>query len=82
MFIVVYRLALIINMTVVNLIVEVIVGIIVYLLGIILLKAPIVNQAIKLIQNRRLEKDRIKVYLLTYYIVKGKRNYAIFNFCY
>ncbi len=43
-------------MTVVNLIVEVIVGIIVYLLGIILLKAPIVNQAIKLIQNRRLEK--------------------------
>ncbi len=56
MFIVVYRLALIINMTVVNLIVEVIVGIIVYLLGIILLKAPIVNQAIKLIQNRRLEK--------------------------
>ncbi len=56
MFIVIYRLALIINMTVVNLIVEVIVGIIVYLLGIILLKAPIVNQAIKLIQNRRLEK--------------------------
>ena len=56
MFIVVYRLALIINMTVVNLVVEVIVGIIVYLLGIILLKAPIVNQAIKLIQNRRLEK--------------------------
>ena len=43
-------------MTVVNLIVEVIVGIIVYLLGIIFLKAPIVNQAIKLIQNRRLEK--------------------------
>ena len=39
-----------------NLVVEVIVGIIVYLLGIILLKAPIVNQAIKLIQNRRLEK--------------------------
>ena len=52
----VYKRQLIINMTVVNLIVEVIVGIIVYLLGIILLKAPIVNQAIKLIQNRRLEK--------------------------
>ena len=43
-------------MTVVNLVVEVIVGIIVYLLGIILLKAPIVNQAIKLIQKRRFEK--------------------------
>ncbi|MCD7133333.1 flippase [Limosilactobacillus balticus] len=53
MFIVVYRLALIINMTVINLAIEVLVGMIVYLLGIILLKAPIVDQAIDLIQKRR-----------------------------
>ena len=53
MFIVVYRLALIINMTVINLTIEVLVGMIVYLLGIILLKAPIVDQAIDLIQKRR-----------------------------
>ena len=53
MFIVVYRLALIINMTVINLAIEVVIGMVVYMLGIILLKAPIVDQAITLIQKRR-----------------------------
>ena len=53
MFIVVYRLALMINMTVINLTIEVLVGMVVYLLGIVLLKAPIVDQAIGLIQKRR-----------------------------
>lgn len=56
MFIVVYRLAAIINMTVVNLAIEVLVGVIVYLLGVIFLKAPIVDQAIGLIQSRRDKK--------------------------
>lgn len=53
MFIVVYRLALMINMTVINLAIEVLLGAIVYLLGVILLKAPIVDQAINLIQKRK-----------------------------
>lgn len=53
MFIVVYRLALMINMTVINLAIEVLLGAIVYLLGVILLKAPIVDQAINLIQKQK-----------------------------
>ncbi|RMX26743.1 flippase [Limosilactobacillus reuteri] len=51
MFIVVYRLSSVISMTVMNLVVEVLVGVVIYLLGIILLKAPVVNQAIELIQK-------------------------------
>ena len=57
MFIVVYRLAAIINMTVINLAIEVLVGVIVYLLGVIILKAPIVDQTIGLIQSRRGKKE-------------------------
>ncbi len=57
MFIVVYRLAMIISMTIVNLALEMFVGAAVYLLGVILLKAPIVDQAIMLIQERRSKKS-------------------------
>ncbi|MDL2058278.1 flippase [Limosilactobacillus reuteri] len=56
MFIIVYRLASIINMTMINLALEVLVGTVVYLLGIVLLKAPVVNQAIELIQKRHKNK--------------------------
>lgn len=56
MFIVVYRLSSVIGMTVMNLVVEVLVGVVIYLLGIILLKAPVVNQAIELIQKGHKKK--------------------------
>lgn len=52
MFIVVYRLALTIHMTIPNLCVEVISGFIVYVLALLTLKAPILQQAKSLIQSQ------------------------------
>ncbi|WP_251545348.1 oligosaccharide flippase family protein [Limosilactobacillus caecicola] len=56
MFVIVFRLSRIISMSVPNLLVEVAAGAIVYCVGVILLHAPIVDQAVKLI-NKRKEKN-------------------------
>lgn len=53
MFIIVYRLAAIINMTIPNLIVEVAIGAVTYVLCVIILRAPIVKQALELINSRK-----------------------------
>lgn len=52
MFIVVYRIANTIRMNIVNLVLEVFLGVVIYLIGIILLKAPVVDQAKSLIAGR------------------------------
>lgn len=52
MFIVVNRICSLINMTVANLILEVVVGAIIYLLGLILTKASILDEAQKLLKKR------------------------------
>ena len=52
MFVVVYRIAIMIRMNVINLALEVIVGAVIYLIAIILLKAPITKQAKSLIEQR------------------------------
>lgn len=53
MFIVVFRLSHIIRMSVPNLIIEVIAGAIIYILGVLIVHAPIVDQAVKLINKRK-----------------------------
>lgn len=58
MFIVVYRLSHIIRMSMPNLIVEVVAGALVYILGILIIHAPIVDQGIELINARRLKKNK------------------------
>lgn len=58
MFVVVYRLSHIINMSVPNLIVEVVAGAVVYIIGILIIHAPIVDQGISLINDRRLKKNK------------------------
>ncbi|MCC4328501.1 flippase [Limosilactobacillus reuteri] len=57
MFIIVYRLAMIMNMTIPNLAIEVIIGAIVYILCIFVLRAPIVNQALELINERKANRE-------------------------
>lgn len=52
MFIIVYRIAGVIKMNAVNLVLEVIVGALVYVIGVVLLRAPIVFQAKELIAQR------------------------------
>ena len=52
MFIVVNRICSVINMTVANLILEIVVGAIIYLLGLILTKASILDEAQKLLKKR------------------------------
>ncbi len=52
MFVVVYQIAIMIRMNVINLALEVIVGAVIYLIAIILLKAPITKQAKSLIEQR------------------------------
>ncbi|MCC4322835.1 flippase [Limosilactobacillus reuteri] len=57
MFIITYRLAMIMNMTIPNLAIEVIIGAIVYILCIFVLRAPIVNQALELINERKANRE-------------------------
>jgi O-antigen/teichoic acid export membrane protein len=52
MFIIVYRLASVIKMTIANLVLEVVLGAMVYVLGLFLLHAPIIQQALTLINSR------------------------------
>lgn len=52
MFIIVYRLASVIKMTIANLVLEVVLGAVVYVLGLFLLHAPIIQQALTLINSR------------------------------
>ncbi len=58
MFVVVYRLSHVINMSFANLIVEVIVGVVVYVASIIIIHAPIVDQAINLIVKFKKGKSK------------------------
>ncbi len=58
MFVVVYRLSRLISMSVPNLIVEVLVGAVIYIVGVIIIHAPVVDQAIELISKRRLKKRK------------------------
>lgn len=51
MFIIIYRIASMIKMSITNLILEVALGAIIYIIGIILLHAPIIDSAIVLIKN-------------------------------
>lgn len=55
MFLVVYRIANTIRMNVLNLILEVLLGVVVYAIGIFLLRAPILKQAETLIKKRKKE---------------------------
>ncbi|WP_367342071.1 flippase [Limosilactobacillus sp.] len=57
MFVVVYRMDQYMSMNIIHLIVQVAAGIILYLIGIITLRAPIVHQALQLIANRRGNKE-------------------------
>ena len=52
MYLVVNRICLVINMTVANLCLEVVVGMIVYFLGLLLTKASILTEAGKLIKDK------------------------------
>ena len=52
MYLVVNRVCLIINMTIANLCLEVGIGIVVYLLGLLVTKASIMGEAQKLIKNK------------------------------
>ena len=56
MYLVVNRICLVINMTVANLCLEVVVGMIVYFLGLLLTKASIIDEAQKLINNKMVHK--------------------------
>lgn len=53
MFIVVYRINQTIKMTIANLVFEVFLGLIIYFIGIVLLKAQVINTALKFIQEKR-----------------------------
>ena len=56
MYIVVNRICLVINMTVANLCLEVLVGMLVYFLGLLFTKASIINDAQQLLKNRQKQK--------------------------
>jgi O-antigen/teichoic acid export membrane protein len=56
MYLVVNRICLVINMTVANLCLEVVVGMVVYFLGLLLTKASIIDEAGKLIKNKAAHK--------------------------
>ncbi|MFO9711844.1 flippase (plasmid) [Lacticaseibacillus rhamnosus] len=56
MYLVVNRICLVINITVANLCLEVVVGMIVYFLGLLLTKASIIDEAQKLINNKMVHK--------------------------
>ncbi|MBB1063144.1 flippase [Limosilactobacillus fastidiosus] len=53
MYLVVNRICLIINMTIANLVLEVLVGALIYLLGLILMKASILEEAQKFLKNKK-----------------------------
>ncbi|MCC4342645.1 flippase [Limosilactobacillus reuteri] len=57
MFIIIYRLAMIMNMTIPNLAIEVIIGAVIYIIGIFILRAPVINQAIALINSRKAKRE-------------------------
>ena len=57
MFIITYRLAMIMNMTIPNLTIEVIIGAVIYIIGIFILRAPDINQAIALINSRKAKRE-------------------------
>lgn len=57
MFIITYRLAMIMNMTIPNLAIEVIIGAVIYIIGIFILRAPVINQAIALINSRKAKRE-------------------------
>ncbi|RMX24505.1 flippase [Limosilactobacillus reuteri] len=57
MFIIIYRLAMIMNMTIPNLAIEVIIGAVIYIIGIFILRAPVINQAIVLINSRKAKRE-------------------------
>lgn len=57
MFIITYRLAMIMNMTIPNLTIEVIIGAVIYIIGIFILRAPVINQAIALINSRKAKRE-------------------------
>lgn len=57
MFIITYRLAMIMNMTISNLAIEVIIGAVIYIIGIFILRAPVINQAIALINSRKAKRE-------------------------
>lgn len=57
MFIITYRLAMIMNMTIPNLAIEVIIGAVIYIIGIFILRAPVINQAIVLINSRKAKRE-------------------------
>lgn len=57
MFIITYRLAMIMNMTIPNLAIEVIIGAVIYIIGIFILRAPVINQAIVLINSRKAKES-------------------------
>ena len=57
MFIITYRLAMIMNMTIPNLAIEVIIGAVIYIIGIFILRAPVINRAIALINSRKAKRE-------------------------
>ena len=57
MFIITYRLAMIMNMTIPNLAIEVIIGVVIYIIGIFILRAPVINQAMALINSRKAKRE-------------------------
>lgn len=57
MFIITYRLAMIMNMTIPNLAIEVIIGAVIYIIGIFILRAPVINQAMALINSRKAKRE-------------------------
>ena len=57
MFIITYRLAMIMNMTIPNLAIEVIIGAVIYIIGIFILRAPVINQAIAFINSRKAKRE-------------------------
>ncbi|WP_433596824.1 polysaccharide biosynthesis C-terminal domain-containing protein [Limosilactobacillus reuteri] len=57
MFIIIYRLAMIMNMTIPNLAIEVIIGAVIYIIGIFILRAPVINQAMALINSRKAKRE-------------------------
>lgn len=57
MSIITYRLAMIMNMTIPNLAIEVIIGAVIYIIGIFILRAPVINQAMALINSRKAKRE-------------------------
>ncbi|MBU5284067.1 flippase [Limosilactobacillus reuteri] len=57
MFIITYRLAMIMSMTIPNLAIEVIIGAVIYIIGIFILRAPVINQAMALINSRKAKRE-------------------------